>query len=309
MSDFVLECRQVSHWFERQKVLHDVNLQVPRGQFVGLVGASGCGKSTLLRAMLGTHPPRAGVVLMNGAAVLRPGRERGIVYQRYTLFPFLTALENVAFGPMLDQVGISGRLLGFWKWRARRKAHLEQAEERLVALGLKDALHQYPAQLSGGMCQRVALAQALIMQPEILLLDEPFGALDEATREEQQTMLLNLRDENHRAAEMGKRPPCTIVLVTHELNEAIYVADRVVGLSRHWLWQQEPGLSEHPGATIVYDAATPLSPRDPHSKFSDFQAQRAEIRQAAFVAPGHGRNQFVRYWKECPGGHRGIAGA
>src|SRR5271165_6320700 len=146
VSDIVLECRQVSHWFERQQVLYDINLRIPRGQFVGLVGASGCGKSTLLRAMLGTHPPRAGQVLMNGAAVLRPGRDRGIVYQRYTLFPFLTALENVAFGLMLDQVGISGRLLGFWKWRSRRKAHLEQAEERLAAIGLKDALHRYPAQ-------------------------------------------------------------------------------------------------------------------------------------------------------------------
>jgi NitT/TauT family transport system ATP-binding protein len=307
VTDFVLECRNVSHWFGRQKVLYDINLQIPRGQFVGLVGASGCGKSTLLRAMLGTHPPRAGVVLMNGAAVLRPGRDRGVVYQRYTLFPFLTALENVAFGPMLDRVGISGRLLRFWKWRSQRKAHLEQAEQQLTALGLKDALHQYPAQLSGGMCQRVAIAQALIMQPEILLLDEPFGALDEATREEQQTMLLNLHDENQRARERGDKPPYTIVLVTHELNEAIYVADRVVSLSRHWLWQKEPGLSEHPGTTVVYDAATPLSPRDPHSKYANFQAQRAEIRQAAFVAPGHRRNTFVRYWKECPIGQAGRA--
>jgi NitT/TauT family transport system ATP-binding protein len=309
LSDFVLECRKVSHWFNHQKVLYDINLKIPRGQFVSLVGGSGCGKSTLLRAMLGTHPPRAGQVLMNGAAVRRPGRDRGIVYQRYTLFPFLTALDNVAFGPMLDEVGISGRLLGFWKWRSRRKAHLEQAEERLAALGLKDAMHLYPAQLSGGMSQRVAIAQALIMQPEILLLDEPFGALDEATREEQQAMLLNLRDENRRAREQGKRPPYTIVLVTHELNEAIYVADRVVSLSRHWLWEKEPGLTEHPGATIVYDAATPSSPRDPLSKFTDFQAQRAEIRQAAFVAPGHCRNKFVRYWKECPNGQSRLVQA
>src|ERR1700722_15486733 len=238
VSDFVLECRAVSHWFDRQKVLYDINLQIPRGQFVGLVGASGCGKSTLLRAMLGTHSPRAGQVLMNGAPVLRPGRERGIVYQRYALFPFLTALENVAFGPMLDQVGISGRLLGFWKWRALRKAHLEQAEERLVALGLKDALHQYPAQLSGGMCQRVAIAQALIMQPEILLLDEPFGALDEATREEQQEFLLELYQQNLESRRKGGTPSCTMILVTHELNEALYVSDRVVAMSGFWPWQE-----------------------------------------------------------------------
>src|SRR5437763_14089915 len=98
------------------------------------------------------------------------------------------------------------------------------------------------------MCQRVAIAQALIMQPEVLLLDETFGALDEATREEQQAMLLNLRDENQRAREKGQRPPYTIVLVTHELNEAIYGADRVVSLSRHWLWEVAPGLTEHPCA-------------------------------------------------------------
>jgi ABC-type sulfate/molybdate transport systems ATPase subunit len=159
------------------------------------------------------------------------------------------------------------------------------------------------------MCQRVAIAQALIMQPEILLLDEPFGALDETTREEQQAMLLNLHDENQRAREKGERPPYTIVLVTHELTEALYVADRVVSLSRHWLWEEEPGLSEHPGATIVYDAATPLSRRDPQGRLASFQAQRAEIRQAAFVAPGHCRNTFVRYWKECPNSQSGPAGA
>jgi NitT/TauT family transport system ATP-binding protein len=306
MHDIVLECKNVHHYFRKNRVLCDINLRVVRGQFLSLVGSSGCGKSTLLRAILGTHPPKEGTILMNGIPILTPGRDRGIVYQRYSLFPFLTAVENVAFGLMLSEWGIVHRLTQFWKWRKARKGHLKQAADLLDRFGLGHALHLYPAMMSGGMCQRVAIAQALIMRPEILLLDEPFGALDEATREDQQTMLADLYKENLQAKQKGEKPPYTIILVTHELNEAITVADRVVALSRFWQWREETGLGEHPGASVVYDACTPPFPRDPVSKAEEYRAQRREIRDAAFEDDRpRRRGDYLRFWRECSEG-RGV---
>ncbi len=302
MNDIVLECRGLNHWFAKNKVLFDVNLKVARGEIVALVGPSGCGKSTLLRAVLGTHPPRAGQVLMNGTEVTEPGRDRGIVYQRYALFPFLTAVENVAFGLMLDQTTLPFRLFQFWKWSALRKQHLQQAAELLTRFRMGHALTLYPAQMSGGMCQRVAIAQALIMKPEILLLDEPFGALDEATREEQQALMVEFYQENLKAKKEGSKPPYTMILVTHELNEALYVSDRVIALSQFWKWEAT-GQPEHPGATVVYDAVGPPLPRDPDNRGEEFRKQRDEIREAAFEdAIRHPRDRFVRFWQEVAAG-------
>jgi len=191
-------------------VLFDVNLDVRRGQFVGLVGPSGCGKSTLLRAIVGTHPPQRGeLVIYNhhaegvGTLIQSPGRDRGIVYQQYSLFPFLTALENVAFGLMVDRTSLPFRSLQMLRWRRMRKDHLQEAADWLNKVGLASAMHRYPAEMSGGMRQRVAIAQALIMKPEVLLLDEPFGALDEAMRESLQRMLLRLYHENTEAVAKG----------------------------------------------------------------------------------------------------------
>jgi NitT/TauT family transport system ATP-binding protein len=311
--DIVLEISAVSHRFGPKPVLHDVNLKVVRGEIVGLVGPSGCGKSTLLRAVVGTHPPSAGAVLVKAAGaeaariVTSPGRDRGIVYQQYTLFPFLTARENVAVGLMLDQAGIPFRLFKCPAWRRLRRQHLEQAEALLEELKLKDAVRQYPHQMSGGMRQRVAIAQTLIMNPDIILLDEPFGALDEATREELQRMLLTLYGENCRAKERGQPPRCTILIVTHELNEAIYVGDRVVGLSQYWDWKAG-GHDACPGATVVYDRTTPVYQPGEEPDFQDFSRQRAEIRRAAFdpdVPTDPSAN--VRFWEEVAAGSgRGI---
>ena len=301
--DINLECVGIHHWFGTNKVLYDVNLEVVRGQIVGLVGPSGCGKSTLLRAKIGTHPPKRGEVRVNRNPVHGPGRDRGIVYQQYALFPFLTAQQNVAFGLKLDQTDFPKRILGFPAWRRLRKKHMEQAAEILGRYGLGHALELYPHQMSGGMRQRVAIAQAVVMQPEILLLDEPFGALDEATREELQLMLLRLYNENLEAKASGEKPPYTILIVTHELNEALYVSDRVLGLSQYWRWR-DAGHEECPGATIVYDAAAPVFHHEDEREHEMFLEQRREVRRATFspedpVEAG----QYRRFWREVEDGH------
>jgi NitT/TauT family transport system ATP-binding protein len=302
-----LECHAVSHGFGNKPVLHDIHLRLRRGQFLSLVGPSGCGKSTLLRAIVGTHPPRQGELRVfpphgppEGVAIQGPGRDRGIVYQQYSLFPFLTARENVALGPLLDQTSFASRWLLWPRWRGLRREHLRQAEELLVKVRLGDALDQYPHEMSGGMRQRVALAQAMIMKPEIILLDEPFGALDEATREDLQLMLLGLYSENQDAAARGHPPLYTLVIVTHELNEAIYVGDRVVGLSQYWDWHGE-NHPACPGATVVYDKSAPVFATKTARDFEQFTAQREQIRRIVFEPkqPSN-RHQHVTYWQENP---------
>ncbi len=303
MRDLILQCDDVHHWFGSNRVLFEVSLEVARGNIVALVGPSGCGKSTLLRAVVGTHPPRRGRILMHrdgGAAypVMAPGRDRGIVYQRYSLFPFLTAQQNVAMGLMLDETTIAGRALKPLAWRRLRKQHLAAAAELLDQVGLARAIRLYPHEMSGGMRQRVAVAQALIMKPQILLLDEPFGALDEAMREELQRMLLRLSAENRACQSRGEPAPHTIFIVTHELNEAIYVGDRVIGLSQYWNWA-EHGHATCPGASVVYDKAAPVYDADDARDYAHFVEQREEIRREVFD-PTHlqERGEQCRYWPE-----------
>lgn len=312
--DIVLSCEGIHHWFpnddgSRFKVLHDVNIKIGRGQIVGLVGPSGCGKSTLLRAITGTHLPREGRTLITSAhechnprLVTGPGRDRGVVYQKYSLFPFLTAQQNVAFGPLLDQTSIPFRTFRPFAWRKLRKGHMEEAAALLEKLGLGTAIKRYPHELSGGMQQRVAIAQALIMKPKVLLMDEPFGALDEAMREELQRMLLNLYAENIAAKTSGEPPPHTIVIVTHELNEAIYVSDRVIGLSQYWNWA-ESGCDTNPGATVVYDKPTPVYTPDSVRDHELFQVQKDEIRGAAMDEKSNRcRQEFVEFWSRVNAG-------
>ncbi len=301
-NNIVLSIESVSQAFGDHHVLHDVNLKIKRGQIVALVGPSGCGKSTLLRGIVGTHPPQHGKIKVHthdGAEKLikHPSRRIGIVYQRYSLFPNLTALENVAYGLKLDETSIPFRLCRPLAWRKLRKKHMEQASELLDAVGLGEAKNLLPKEMSGGMCQRVAIAQALIMKPEILLLDEPFGALDEATREDLQEMLLRLYAENIQAKKNNLQPPHTIVIVTHELNEAILVGDRVVALSQYWDWKAEN--KSFPGATIVYDRKAPVFTPEQERDFSVFREQRDEIRRAAFdPLCCQERNQFRKFWNE-----------
>lgn len=281
----------VHHSFGENHVLNNVNLQIDAGDIVALVGPSGCGKSTLLRAILGTHPPSEGDICLGSPEgiemIHEPSRKIGIVYQHYDLYEYMTALENVAIGLAWDQTTILHRFIGRFfpnGWSELRAKHLRDARNLLTAVGLGDHCDKYPKQLSGGQRQRVAICQALIMEPRVLLLDEPFGALDEATREELQVMLLRLYQENLKSRKRGEYPKYTILIVTHELNEAIYVSNRVVGLSQY-----------HPdgknGATIVYDKEVPIfSPEDP-KEFQQFASIREEILQKVFDPSAANRHE------------------
>ncbi|MEM6533734.1 MAG: ATP-binding cassette domain-containing protein [Myxococcota bacterium] len=306
----VLEVKGLHHWFGSKLVLHDINFEIARGQIVSIVGPSGCGKSTLFRAIIGTHPQRKGDIIVHhpdGSAdnVRAPGRDRGIVYQNYALFEFLTVLENVAFGPMLDETTPFDRWFRWGFWRELRKKHREKAMALLERVGLAAAADRYPSELSGGMRQRVAIAQALIMEPDVLLLDEPFGALDEATREDLQRLLLEFYADNVKALKEGRpQDAATILMVTHELTEAIFVSDRVIGLSQYWDWQSA-GIEAAPGATIVYDKAARIYNPDDAKEHGDFVKQREELHHAVFDTQVFQRHdQFVNFWKNVYQGER-----
>jgi NitT/TauT family transport system ATP-binding protein len=184
--------------------LKDIDLQIPHGQFVCLLGPSGCGKSTLLNAIAGFSPPSSGSITADGRAIAGPGPDRGMVFQEYALFPWMTVEKNIAFG--LEVKGQS-------------KAQIAATVDKLLEmLSLSDFRARYPKDLSGGMRQRVAIARVLALDSPIMLMDEPFGALDALTRR-------NLQDELLRIwAELKK----TIIFVTHSIEEAIYLADRIV---------------------------------------------------------------------------------
>jgi NitT/TauT family transport system ATP-binding protein len=188
----------------RMVALQDISLEIPHGQFVCLLGPSGCGKSTLLNAIAGFAPPTSGQVLADGMPVAGPGPERGMVFQEYALFPWMTVEQNVGFG--LEIKGMA---------RAQIAARVG---ELLKLLSLEDFSKRYPKDLSGGMRQRVAIARVLALDSPIMLMDEPFGALDALTRRNLQDELLRLW------AELKK----TVIFVTHSIEEAIYLADRIV---------------------------------------------------------------------------------
>jgi NitT/TauT family transport system ATP-binding protein len=184
--------------------LQNIDLDVRRGEFVCLLGPSGCGKSTLLNAVAGFQPPTRGVVMVDGKAVIAPGPDRGMVFQEYALFPWMTVAENVAFGLEVKKLP--------------RAQIAEQVEALLAKLRLQDFRNRYPKDLSGGMRQRVAIARVLALDSPILLMDEPFGALDALTRRTLQDELLRIWEE------VGK----TILFVTHSIEESIYLADRII---------------------------------------------------------------------------------
>jgi len=258
----------------RHVVLNNISLNVSAGEFLSLVGPTGCGKSTLLRLVLGAQFPVRGQVLVAGQPVTGVNRERGIVFQKYSLFPHLTVLENIAFGPLLEHTTMFQRVMHTPAYYRVRRQYLEEAREYLERIGLDpDDGSKYPYQLSGGMQQRVAIAQALMMQPHVLLMDEPFGALDHNTRLEMQLLIL----------EQWQAYGMTVIFITHDLEEACYVGTRVIGLSQYWM---DAGHTPGVGAIIVTDLQTPGgSPKLPTIRTTpEFTALLEQVRQAALNA-------------------------
>lgn len=306
----ILDCQGVFKSFQDKRVLHDVNLQIAKGQIVALVGPSGCGKSTLLKSVLGILSTTEGTVMISRNRVFRAiegvSSDIGIVFQSYGLMPFLTIEENVALGLDFMQMNLFDRMHGFinpWsKWRRMRSINIERARELLKRMGLERSMKLYPEDLSGGMRQRVSIAQALITKPRIVLMDEPFGALDEAMRESLQDMMLEFYSENERAVKNNEEPPYTIMIVTHELNEAIYVSDRIIGLSQYWDWKTA-GFAESPGATIIYDKSAPIFRPGAVKDYESFVVQRQEIRSVVFDERGlYLPDQHVTFWNQVAAG-------
>jgi len=190
-------------------VLQDVNLTVYEGEFICVIGHSGCGKSTLLNMVAGFNRPSSGEICLKSKPILRPGPDRMVVFQNYSLLPWMTAFENVLLA--VKQV-----------YRDKSKEEkIKIAKDSLAMVGLTEAMHKKPKQLSGGMRQRVSIARALSIRPEVLILDEPFGALDVMTREELQEELLAIWREHK----------VTALMITHEIDEALFLADRIVMMS------------------------------------------------------------------------------
>jgi nitrate/nitrite transport system ATP-binding protein len=240
-----LELTNVSKGFGGPLILSDVNLSIERGEFVAIVGYSGSGKTTLISMIAGLQKPDAGTIKLNDLEITEPGPDRGVVFQNYSLLPWLTVFENIALA--VDQVYPNYSL-------EKKRQHVEKF---IGLVNLTSAREKLPRQLSGGMRQRVSVARALAMDPQILLLDEPLSALDALTRS-------TLQEEIERIWETDKK---TVVLITNDVDEALLLADRIIPLS--------PG----PGATLGESVAITLArPRDRKALNHDPEFKRLRAR-------------------------------
>jgi len=228
-----------------REVLEHIDLEIDPGEFVTVIGQTGSGKTTLLRLALGQELPARGRVFMDGNEIREPDRHRGYVPQKYSLFPDKTVLDNITFGLEVQSFSLLGRVTPAF-FRARKRFRAE-AMQQLLRMGLrKEDASKYPDELSGGMQQRVAIAQALITRPRIVLMDEAFSALDPNTRAGMQDLLL----------ELWRLTGMTILFVTHNISEAVYLGTRVVALSKEY----EPEQDRQRGSRVVLDMQMPNSP-------------------------------------------------
>jgi NitT/TauT family transport system ATP-binding protein len=250
----VLKLRQLGREFESDQgsivAIDDVTFDVHQREFISVIGPSGCGKSTLIRVVAGLEEPTTGAVFIDEKPVREPGADRGMVFQNYTLFPWLTVTKNVTFGL---------RMKGVTKSQAK-----DMAMHWLGIVGLTDFADHYPAQLSGGMKQRVAIARALANEPRILLMDEPFGALDAQTRCTMQAHLLRIWESVN----------VTILFITHDLEEAIYLSDKIVILGAH------------PGRVLEIVEVPVARPRSPEQFLSGpFLAAKQRLEELIYHGP------------------------
>ncbi|MEM7189234.1 MAG: ABC transporter ATP-binding protein, partial [Pseudomonadota bacterium] len=230
-----VDVRDVAKSYGARPIIANVNLDVNEGAFISVVGASGCGKSTFLRLLLAQEMPTQGEIRVAGAdPVKEPGLDRGIVFQRYSVFPHMTVRDNIVAGESFS-ANVIGRFFG-----TRLREARERAQEVLERIGLGHMAKAYPAALSGGMQQRLAIAQALIDKPKLLLLDEPFGALDPGTRLSMHNFLEDLRTETK----------MTVFMVTHDLEEAFKLGDRVIVFDKPTWDVDDPDMI---AATVTYD--------------------------------------------------------
>ncbi len=239
----LISVREVHKSYGPVRVLERVNLEIREGDFCAVVGASGCGKTTFLRMLLSQEAPDRGAILLDGMPLaLEPGPDRGVVFQRYSVFPHMTVEENLIAAAEFRGAPVAGRFFG-----KRRRAAVAAVEEMLDGVGLTRARHLFPKSLSGGMQQRVAIAQALLAKPKVLLLDEPFGALDPGTRADMHRIMLGL----WRAHGM------TVFMVTHDLDEGFRLGTRLLVFDKpRW----DPQAPDAYGATVTYDL--PLEPHE-----------------------------------------------
>ena len=230
-----VEIKGIAKAYGPRTIIENINMEVEKGQFISIVGASGCGKSTFLRLLLAQELPTRGEIHIDGAPMARePGRDQGIVFQRYSVFPHMRVIDNLV-APRAFGSSFFGRL-----GAAAKAEEREKAAATLARIGLDHVAEQYPASLSGGMLQRLAIAQALAGDPKVLLLDEPFGALDPGTKIVMHDFLQDLRDETG----------MTVFMVTHDLEEAFKLGDRVWAFDKP-VWDPED--PEANAATITYD--------------------------------------------------------
>jgi ABC-type nitrate/sulfonate/bicarbonate transport system ATPase subunit len=269
-----IDIRDVCFSYGTELILKDINLTIAGGEFTSVIGPSGCGKSTLLRLLAGLLVPDSGSLSVDGAPICGPGLDRAVVFQDYSLFAWMNCRDNVIIA--LEQAGIG----------ANRKERIAVAEQYLELVGLRDSMMKLPGELSGGMRQRAAIARALAQNAPILLMDEPFGALDEITRARQQDSLLELWQGNH-AAVYGSK---TVLFVTHDVEEALILSDRIILFS------------SHPGAIAREFAVDLPRPRShntaiQHPRFGGLRTEilqeldrvvHAQLEQASYLYDGGG---------------------